>query len=124
MTTQPDPNRHEASRPAFESSCPKHYTREDLRDELGEYFSPLRESMWQSWQAALDWRDSQVCEWKWNAKWDWWESGCVDQRASEEIPRYPFCPGCGRRVKIQAKKRRSERCKAFAPLTGLSIYDR
>ena len=101
MTTQFDPNRHEASRPAFEET---HHPSLRLPERTGNYVSPFINEQWVTWCRALDWRDSQVCEWKWNAKWDWWESGCVDQRGSEESPRFPFCPGCGRRVKIQAKK--------------------
>ena len=100
MTIQPDPNRHEASRAAFEADYHESVTSQFAN---GKYVEDRLNGTWWSWCRALDWRDSQVCEWKWNAKWDWWESGCVDQRGSEESPRFPFCPGCGRRVKIQAK---------------------
>ena len=57
---------------------------------------------------ALDWRESQVCEWK---RLDWFPDGSYilqslcDGYAHDLVPGVTgainYCPNCGRRVKIQ-----------------------
>ena len=98
MTTQPDPNRHEASRPAFEANFKVGY--------YGELAECIKILMWSGWQAALDWRDSQVCEWEVDEteygirfQADCGHSHTPNFKGEE----YKFCPGCGRRVKIQTE---------------------
>ena len=101
MTTQPDPNRHEASRAAFEETR-RPAVRQ--RESTGEYASPLVNEKWLTWCAALDWRDSQVCEW--TSDPDEWIAGC-EAYYGKEWSVSPYCPNCGRRVKIQTKNGQS-----------------
>lgn len=95
----PDPNRHEASRPAFEARWPKYSTKKNN----GKYVHFPVINAWEEWQAALDWRDAQVCVWK-DAGHDFInETGCNRAIAylASDLVDFPFCPACGRRVKIQ-----------------------
>ena len=97
MTTQPDPNRHEASRAAFEADYHESVTSQFAN---GKYVEDRLNGTWWSWCRALDWRESQVCEW--TSDPDEWIAGC-EAYYSKEWPASPYCPNCGRRVKIQDK---------------------
>lgn len=63
MITKPDPNRHDASRPAFVKKA-KSLNWDTKRDRTNhqEYLDDDTDCAWIFWQAALDWRDEQVCE--------------------------------------------------------------
>lgn len=93
-------NDHEDSRAAFEARYHRHaLTRLNIQ-AVDFYSDPVIHERWLEWTRALDWRDSQVCLWKWNDAWGWYEAQCNDEWGSDERPRYSFCPACGRRVKI------------------------
>ena len=109
MTTQPDPNRH-TSRSAFEAA---YIDRPNLliRRQFGQpdgYVDRETHLAWKTWCRALDWRESQVCEWK---RLDWFPDGSYilqslcDGYAHDLVPGVTgainYCPNCGRRVKIQ-----------------------
>ena len=108
MTTQPDPNRHEASRTAFEApyTSESEYVCDRLPD--GQYRDMYFQNRWIIWTRALDWRDEQVCEW---TRTDCFADGSYilqsggDKEPHSIVPAvtgaFNFCPGCGRRVKIQ-----------------------
>ena len=103
MSTQSDPNRHEASREAFEAIWPK-YSRK--RKPNGKYVAtfPMQRA-WKDWCRALDWRDSQVCGWKYCEHDYFWDTECGDafyfENDGPAENNVRFCHGCGRRVKIQ-----------------------
>ena len=53
--TSPAPDRHEASRQAFEARWPKYSTKR----KNGKYVHLPVHSSWEEWQAALDWQAAQ-----------------------------------------------------------------
>lgn len=109
--TTPPQDRHESSRAAFEAGCTRSFDTEDLRDEAGDYFSPLRHVMWGAWCRALDWQAEQQAELKcvWVPCDDvinvlYGTSCLIGEMGYEEEPNFdklPFCPGCGRRVEVK-----------------------
>lgn len=104
---KPDPNRHEASRPAFEklfdgmSPRDLELRRHEIHDDV--YYWESTQNRWEDWCRALEWQAAQVCGWTPQGQdgengyraecGQWWHwhfkmtSKC--------------CPTCGRRVKIQ-----------------------
>lgn len=108
--TEPTPptkmNDHEDSRPAFEANF--------KQGNHGELAEAIKVLMWSGWMCALDWRDAQVCASQWHLSKGAEENpddgtivgecsgGQFVVFAPSKIPIY--CPGCGRRVKIQKQQ--------------------
>lgn len=95
----PDPTRHEASRPAFEAAHPQfRHTR-----GLKYYKDDAEYSRWLTWCRALDHAAAQVCGWTHDATNEEYDTDCAHSFRCvvygwDCVPGY--CAGCGRRVKI------------------------
>lgn len=95
-------NNHEDSRAAFEGML-KCENVQRLAPHMKLYQDPFTQWKWGGWKMALDWRDSQVCEWTLDAINEEHDTDCARSfrcivRGWDCVP--GFCPGCGRRVKI------------------------
>ena len=97
----PDPNRYEASRPAFEAL--HDHGPLTIKTAEREYAHPSIENQWIAWCRALDHAAAQVCEWTLHDNY-WYMFTCgkgMPWSETNALEIYPFCPACGRRVKIQ-----------------------
>ena len=94
---------HEDSRAAFEEAL-KCENVQRLAPHFRLYQHPFTQWRWDGWKMALDWRDSQVCEWE--PRFQYKRAAyktCRGVLYYADMPRLeliPFCPACGRRVKI------------------------